>query len=723
MTKLIVLVGHYSRDDLLLQVLSEKSNLGNIYGYQIIKSRRGACFARKLEPKLKDVSPEEALQAADLIIALEPLQGEILKLVQGRTVVSIMDIAETNPESLRPTMEIELDESWFPDVLRIISEISLTGYRFFLRSLDPELDRLLALTQYRVDDAPLEIQLRCRPGSTASMETIRHDILNFLRNNIRLFHYYTQIVNQYQTRWERNLHWIQHGQCAREADSTGRYETERKFDLSANTDKTEKPDSSGNINTHGSKLFLSCSRTVWIVSERQRQILDTLRIRSACGLFGFPRGEVESVVNVCSNEDWMARRIDALLHTGLAKIENMNDVIVSFLGSRRCNLKCKYCFSDHTCEALSTMSANDILEITEMLTTDKPNLNLHADNNLGGEPWKDLCQVKQRHNAILAYHKTHGCRASFGLLTNGTLMEESDLPWFRCHIPYLGFSLDGDKVTHDKIRLDAAGKPTYDRTVRGIQLLQNADWPVPTGVSCVISRYNLDITGLQAHIRDELDVPNIVMKPVRAALESDFALTYSDLELLKGGYRDFFNYLMKEGENGNLKPLFTMLQPLDYAGRFFIRVFLRDRLIVKRCGSGEHIFSVDDSGRVYPCDSFNGGEDMEIGNIEEGMHNRFGYHVPFVCDEKKEFGCDNCWARFLCGGICQYVQYLNQYEHNDVTRMECGLAKFLIESAIRFWDAARENWNTKSLEQVAAQIRNIGFSPMLDRNAFVYAPC
>lgn len=369
------------------------------------------------------------------------------------------------------------------------------------------------------------------------------------------------------------------------------------------------------------------------------------------------------------------------------------------------------------------MSGSDAVRVADMLLEDRSKPNVHFDNNLGGEPLLNWEAVKRLHLTLITYHKTRGIKASFGLLINGTQLEIKHLEWLRYHIPYVGFSLDGDRPTHDAIRQDAGGKPTYDRTVEGIRLLQESDWPVECGVSTVISRYNLDISALQSHIRKELKVPNIVMKPVRAAASEDFSLTFSDLADLEKGYREFFDYLMREGRKKNLEPLFTMLQPLDYAGRFLLRVFLADRVVVKRCGGGEHIFSVADDASVYPCDSFNGIPKFEIANLQEGKHNRGGYCVPFVTEENEAFGCSHCWARYLCGGICQYVQYLNNYEHNNVTRLECGLAKFLIESAILFWEEAYNTWEPETLEEVREQVHKIGFSPMEDPDSFVYAPC
>lgn len=681
MTKMI-LAGNFPKDEILLQISQQKLFFTDLLMYQLIEPKRGGIYVRKLDPKLQDADVETAVNVADVIIGIGDIGKLTKEKIKEKEFQRIEDRGSLDLSPV-PYIIVEYGPEWLPDVLGMIGTLSLLNYNFRLTSQDASLDSILSLTKFRDHDAKMEIRLICRDGCTSKIKDIRNMCVRFLQNHLSYPEYCAQQIHSYQSEWKKNIHMLK----------------------------------------KGSVIFLSCSRTTKILSDIQKDIISAFDNGRISELLTIPRQEVEEVVGILNHDTLEGKHFEALMDSGQAVIANKNDMIISFLGSRRCNMKCKYCFSDHTCEAKATMPNKIALEIVEMLTCGKENLNLHIDNNLGGEPLLDFTAVMARHNAAIALHKASGINTSFGLLTNGTLLRSDHIDWLKDHLPYIGFSLDGDKATHDKIRKDVNGEPTYERTVSGIKLLQMADWPVETGVSAVISKYNMDITELQSHFREELNIPNIVMKPVRAEERSDFSLTYDDLDDLKKGYGTFFRYLLDEGRKGNLKPLFTMLQPLDYAARFLIRVLLADRVIVKRCGSGEHIFSVNDDGSLYACDSFNGVEDMEIGNVEEGMHNHPDYNVPFVNDENPSFGCNRCWARYLCGGVCQYVQYLNKYEYNNVIKMECGLAMFLIESSICFWQEAKETWGEESMAKVKERIREIGITEYLDKNSFVYAPC
>lgn len=434
-----------------------------------------------------------------------------------------------------------------------------------------------------------------------------------------------------------------------------------------------------------------------------------------------PRWCWEWFYKICYYEAQKENEYRLQFSSPFLKICNLPDTIVSFLGSRRCNLRCKYCFSDHGKEhhgALSDIDTVNTLEFCRDLSTAE---SVHVDNGLGGEPSLEFPAVQCTHTLLQNYHTDHQQEASFGLLTNGTKMTKEQLLWIREHIPYLGFSLDGDQATNDRIRVYPDGKGTYADTVRLIRYVQENHWPVPIGVSCVLTANNLNLTKLFRHIYEELYVRFVTIKPVRASADAPFALTVENLPALEESYRHFLRYLLREAENGNLGPLFAILHPIDYLGRFLARTGLEDRVIVKRCGAGEHIFSVDNGHRVYACDSFNGVEDAYIGTWETGRTGTF--QVPFV-GQVPELPCGDCWARYSCGGVCPYVRHLSDGRITDVVRFECQFTQFLVRESLLFWDKVKKKLPRSDIEEIYRHMEEMGFSKFKKhRDHFFYAPC
>lgn len=434
-----------------------------------------------------------------------------------------------------------------------------------------------------------------------------------------------------------------------------------------------------------------------------------------------PRWCWEWLYKICYYEDLKESEYNRQLSSPFLKVCNLPDTIVSFLGTRRCNLRCKYCFSDHRKENHDILSDRDMINTLEFCRDLSSAEFIHIDNGLGGEPGMEFSDVQHRHTLLQNYHADHQLDASFGLLTNGTKITKDQLAWVREHIPYLGLSLDGGQATNDRIRVYPDGRGTYADAIQLIRHVQRNHWPVPIGVSCVLTANDLDLTNIFRHIYEDLGVRFVTVKPVRASADAPYALTVENLPALEKSYRRFLRYLLQKAEDGDLGPLFAILHPIDYLGRFLARTGLEDRVIIKRCGAGEHIFSVDNSHSVYACDSFNGEKEAYIGSWETGRTGTF--RVPFV-NQVPALPCGDCWARYSCGGVCPYVRHLSHGKVTDVVRFECQFTQFLIRESLLFWNEVRTKFPKARVEKIYQHMEDMGFSKFKKhRDHFFYAPC
>jgi hypothetical protein len=71
--------------------------------------------------------------------------------------------------------------------------------------------------------------------------------------------------------------------------------------------------------------------------------------------------------------------------------------------------------------------------------------------------------------------------------TNGTLLDDEWAAFFKEHEFLMGISIDGPRALHDAYRVDKGGKPTFDKVLRGLRLLQKhgVDYNVLTTVNRV----------------------------------------------------------------------------------------------------------------------------------------------------------------------------------------------------------------------------------------------
>jgi uncharacterized protein len=157
----------------------------------------------------------------------------------------------------------------------------------------------------------------------------------------------------------------------------------------------------------------------------------------------------------------------------------------------RCNLNCSYCYvynmADSTWKSRPPVMSNEvfeaalgrILEQCRATGQDRFRIAFH-----GGEP----CLIGP--DAFDAW--CGRARAVLGKIvqlhlviqTNGTLLDSKWIELLRKHQVSVGISMDGPKEIHDGVRVDHRQQGSYERVVRGLGLLQEAE--VPYGVGCVI---------------------------------------------------------------------------------------------------------------------------------------------------------------------------------------------------------------------------------------------
>ena len=83
-------------------------------------------------------------------------------------------------------------------------------------------------------------------------------------------------------------------------------------------------------------------------------------------------------------------------------------------------------------------------------------------------------------------------RLWFDIQTNGTLIDQSWCDFFKARgdVLNVGVSCDGPAFLHDAHRKSWTGRPTHDRTIRGLQLLCDND--IDFDVIAVVSPESLD---------------------------------------------------------------------------------------------------------------------------------------------------------------------------------------------------------------------------------------
>jgi uncharacterized protein len=157
-----------------------------------------------------------------------------------------------------------------------------------------------------------------------------------------------------------------------------------------------------------------------------------------------------------------------------------------------CNLACRYCYY---LEKAQLYPDNETYRMPDAVLESftRQYIAAHKGPEIpfawqGGEPLLLGLGFFKRAVALQRQYCPPGQRVTNALQTNGTLLDPEWCAFFREHGFLIGLSIDGPRQLHDRYRLDRGGKPTFDRALRGLQMLRQHG--VEFNTLTVVNRHN-----------------------------------------------------------------------------------------------------------------------------------------------------------------------------------------------------------------------------------------
>lgn len=327
-----------------------------------------------------------------------------------------------------------------------------------------------------------------------------------------------------------------------------------------------------------------------------------------------------------------------------------------------CNLDCKYCYflSKEKLYPGSNfrMSENLLEEYTRQYIAAQPTDEITFAWQ-GGEPTLMGLDFYQKALGYQQKHRKPGMRIYNTLQTNAVTLTDAWCAFFAQNQFLVGVSLDGTARLHDAYRVDKAGKPTFERVMNGIRLLQKyeVDFNILTTVHAANADYPLEI---YRFLRDDVRAQYIQFIPiVERENQTGFqeGSTVTPRSVTARQYGDFLIAIFDEWVRHDVARVYV--QMFDVA----LAAWVGDRpglcIFEETCGAG---LAMEHNGDVYSCDHFvepahklgniNIVPLSEIASSEQQF--RFGQAKRLTLPRY----CQDCEVRFICNGGCPKDRFI-----------------------------------------------------------------
>ncbi|MGY5133804.1 radical SAM protein [Streptomyces nigrescens] len=167
----------------------------------------------------------------------------------------------------------------------------------------------------------------------------------------------------------------------------------------------------------------------------------------------------------------------------------MRDVGLIVKVTRRCNLRCSYCY-DWRSGPEHTMPFNVAARMTAAALRDPEHRGVEFLWH-GGEPTLVPVEYFEKVMAVQGRLRRPGQSIINSIHTNATNISKKWVDFFRKYGWQVGISVDGPREIHDRHRVDVAGRPSLERALRGYETLRSEGLGV--GVISVVDRRALDL--------------------------------------------------------------------------------------------------------------------------------------------------------------------------------------------------------------------------------------
>jgi len=340
-----------------------------------------------------------------------------------------------------------------------------------------------------------------------------------------------------------------------------------------------------------------------------------------------------------------------------------------------CNLHCTYCaaggdgsYGDPVAKITVEKTLPQIKFFMEKLSPGD-NFNFIL---LGGEPllYPEAIRLIGSYARGLAEEKQATC--SFNVITNGTLINDSNLQMLVDLNANITFSIDGAPEQHDKARPQKNGQGSSVAVLAGLEKLLSRKKEIGAVIlHAVFSKSNLEVEKAYRFF-SQFDVDGF---------EFTFDVTESDSDCNRRFMQEMTAVAALAFEIGGEKEL----RKISLFNGYFKALDEQIRT-ENYCGSGKSLLSLDSRNKIYTCPLDVGFKSEQVGDgvdLAEGALN--SYQDSLITKNN----CQTCWARFMCGGGCMFVhKSLTKNKHKKHISF-CERTRYLISLAVSYYERCR----------------------------------
>jgi uncharacterized protein len=353
--------------------------------------------------------------------------------------------------------------------------------------------------------------------------------------------------------------------------------------------------------------------------------------------------------------------------------------------TNQCNLSCQYCYEFGEDKVATPEGKPKFMDfetarasVDYLFTSSAGRRAIHI-TFFGGETLMNFPLLKQVVDYASAQAAERGRYIDFSLTTNATLLTPAIIDYLSEKRIGVTVSIDGSKESHDKFRVFANGRGSYDIIEPRVRALIGNHKTRPITARVTMTSQAMDVLGTYKHLKQDLGFHEVGFAPVTTSPNRLYSINERGLDSVLDQFRaladDYLAHALR-GEHHGFSNVSDTLAELHQG-------------ISKShpCGAGLGLVGVGPSGDLAPCHRFVDSDAHSLGHVSTGLDR--AKTADFLArghiDSKTD--CSRCWARPVCAGGCHHEAYVRYGDTGHPNLHYCDWIRGWTDTCLQIYGA------------------------------------
>jgi uncharacterized protein len=351
--------------------------------------------------------------------------------------------------------------------------------------------------------------------------------------------------------------------------------------------------------------------------------------------------------------------------------------------TNQCNLACTYCYEFGEDKVATPEGKPKFMDLetakasVEFLLSQSSNRKAVHITFFGGETLMNFPLLKSVVAYAMGRATEQGRSIDFSLTTNATLLTPAIIEFLSENNIGVTVSMDGPPELHDKLRVFANGRGSYDIIAPRVKALIAGHRTRPITARVTLTNGVTDVVRIYRHLKDELGFHEIGFAPVTTSPDRLYSINERGMD----GVLEQFHVLADEWLEFALRGQMHGFSNVSDTIAELVQGVNKSH----PCGAGLGLVGVGPSGEIAPCHRFVDSDTHSLGNIATGIDREKQSDFLTRGHINSKYDCHTCWARPLCAGGCHHEAFVRYGDTGHPNLHYCDWIRDWTDTCLRIY--------------------------------------